>query len=126
MAVLNCLIFTARERNGERSGITLVWAQPLESNRAWYFPVPLTNEPEEDIENLPPSVVRHSTRLPAAHYRSDDVFAFRLGTGYMGEEELDRDWIWLLIAGFCFRPPRPPSPCVSPNVSSNPRPPAGK
>jgi hypothetical protein len=83
MALLTCLIFTAREWNGERSGATRVWEQLLESNRAWYFPVPLTNEPEEDIGNLPPSVARYFQRLSTAHYRSDDVFAFRLGTGYL-------------------------------------------
>ena len=73
MEPLTCLIFTATEWKGERSGATFVWAQELESNRAWYFPVALTNEPEEDIENLPPSVLRYFQRLPAAHHRSDVV-----------------------------------------------------
>jgi hypothetical protein len=106
MAVLTCLIFTAREWNGERTGATLLWAQLLESNRAWYFPVPLTNEPEEDIENLPPGTVLRFQRLPAAHYRSDDVFACRLGTGQMDEEKLGRDWIAAPPPAVVFREPK--------------------
>jgi hypothetical protein len=93
MAVLTCLIFTATEWQGERSGATLLWAQIPESDRAWYYPVPLTNEPEEDVENLPSSVIIRFQRLPATHYRGDDAFAYRLGTAQMDEEELDRVWI---------------------------------
>jgi hypothetical protein len=106
MAILTCLIFTAREWTGERSDATFVWAQLSESDRAWYFPVPLTNEPEEDIDNLPSSVTRRFQRLPAAHYRSDDVFAFRLRTGYVDEEELDRDWIAAASLAVVFREPK--------------------
>jgi hypothetical protein len=106
MAVLTCLIYTAREWNGDRSGATLLWAQLLESNRAWYFPARLTNEPEEDIENLPGSVVRYFQRLPAAHYRSSDVFAFRLGTGYLDEEELNCNWIAARPLAVVFREPK--------------------
>jgi hypothetical protein len=111
MAILTCLVFTAREWNGERSEETFVWAQLSESNRAWYFPVPLTNEPEEDIENLPPSVARHFQQLPAAHYRSDDVCAFRLGTGYLDEAELDRDWIAAPPLAVVFREPKIEDEC---------------
>jgi hypothetical protein len=106
MAVLTCLIFTAREWHGERAGSTLVWAQLPESNRAWYFPVPLTNKPEEDIENLPSSVVRHFQRLPAAHHRSADVFAFRLGTSHLEEQDLNRDWIAAPSPPVIFREPK--------------------
>ena len=106
MEPLTCLIFTATEWKGERSGATFVWAQQLESNRAWYFPVPLTNEREGDMENLPSSVAPHFQRLPAAHYRSDDVFAYRLGTGQMDEEELDRDWIAAPPLAVVFREPK--------------------
>ena len=106
MAVLTCLIFTATEWQGERSGASIIWAHIPESNRAWYFPVPLTNDPEEDIENLPASVVRYSQRLPAAHHRSADVFAFRLGTAYMDEEELGRNWIAATPLTIVFQEPK--------------------
>jgi hypothetical protein len=106
MEPLTCLVFTATEWKGERSGATFVWAQEVESNRAWYFPVALTNEPEEDIENLPPSVLRYFQRLPAAHHRSDVVFAFRLGTGYLDEEELNREWIAAPPLAIVFREPK--------------------
>ena len=106
MAILTCLIFTAREWTGERSEATFVWAQLPESRRAWYFPVPLTNDPEEDIENLPSSVVRYFQPLRAAHHRSGDVFAFRLGIGHMDEEELDRDWIAAAPPVVFFREPK--------------------
>jgi hypothetical protein len=106
MAVLTCLIFTATEWQGERSGASIIWAQIPESNRAWYFPVQRTNGPEEDIENLPSSVLRRFQRLPAAHHRSDDVFAFRLGTAHMDEEELDRDWIAAPPLAVVFREPK--------------------
>lgn len=106
MAILTCLFFTAREWNGERSGAALLWAQLPESKRAWYYPLPLMNEPEEDIENLPPSVVPRFQRLPAAHHRSDNVFAFRLGTGQMDEGELDREWIAAAPPTVVFREPK--------------------
>jgi hypothetical protein len=106
MAVLTCLIFTATEWQGERSGASIIWAQIPESNRAWYFPVSLTNDPEEDMKNLPSSVLRRFQPLPAAHHRGDDVFAFRLGTAHMDEEELDRDWIAAPPLAVVFREPK--------------------
>jgi hypothetical protein len=106
MEPLTCLIFTATEWNGERSGATFAWAQQVESNRAWYFPVALKNEPEEDIENLPPSALRYFQRLPAAHHRSSEVFAFRLGTAYLDEEELNRNWIAAPPLAVVFREPK--------------------
>jgi hypothetical protein len=103
MALLTCLIFSATEWNGERSGARLLWAQLPESNRAWYFPEPLTNEREDDIDNLPPSVVHRFQRLPAAEHRSRGVFAHRLGKVPMDEEELDRDWIAATPLAVIFR-----------------------
>jgi hypothetical protein len=106
MEPLTCLIFTAIESSGERSGSRFVWARQPETNRAWYFPVPLTNELEDDVEYLPLGVVRHFQQLPAAHYRSDDGFAFRLGIAQMEEEELDRDWIAAPPLAIVFREPK--------------------
>ncbi len=106
MEPLTCLIFTAIESSGERSGSRFVWARQPETNRAWYFPVPLTNELEDDVEYLPLGVVRYLMRLPAAHYRTKDVFAFRLGIGYLHEEELNRTWIEAPPLPIVFREPK--------------------
>jgi hypothetical protein len=106
MALVTCLIFTARVWNGKRSGETFVWAQLTSSNRSWYYPISLANEPEDDIENLPLSVAHRFQRLPPAHHRSRDVSAHRLGKVLMDEAELNRDWIAATPPDVVFREPK--------------------
>jgi hypothetical protein len=106
MAFLTCLIFTAQEWNGDGFDPTRVWAQHLESNRNWFFRVPLTNRSEEDILNLPRSVMLHFEPLPGAHFRTEDVFAYRMGTAHMNEEDLDRDWVAAPALSVVFRDPK--------------------
>lgn len=103
--MLTCLIYTAREWNGERFEAKRIWAQS-ESNRAWYFPTPLTNDPEEDLLNLPRSVMLNFEILPAAHYRDECVAAYRMGLALMDEGDLDRDWVSASAPSVMFQEPK--------------------
>jgi hypothetical protein len=40
------------------------------------------------------------------HHRSDDAFAYRLGTAQMDEEELERNWIASPPLAVVFREPK--------------------
>ena len=105
LKMVACLIYTAREWDGERFEARHIWAQS-ESNRAWYFPTPLTNDAEDDLLNLPRSVMLNFEALPAAHYRGGDVAAYRMGIALMDEGDLDRDWIAARSLSVVFQEPK--------------------
>ncbi len=104
--MLTCLIFVATEWQGDRLDKRLVWAQHPESGRDWYYAEPLTNDHEDDILNLPRSVMLRFEPLPVAHFRNSEVFAFRMGIAEMDGADLNRDWIAAKAPAIVFREPK--------------------
>lgn len=91
LALITCVIYVAKNILKD-SEDRHVWAL-AESDRVWYFPVPLTCQPEESMHSLPASVMQHFQPLEPTHYGSPDAFAYRMGVTQLDEAELERNWI---------------------------------
>jgi hypothetical protein len=102
--MIQCLVFLAQKCTEDGFGPAYYWLQS--ADRAWCVRAPFSSlELESALVHLPSRVLLFFNRLDPAMNRGDDLWAIRLGTTEMDEEDLAHDWVAVPHPQVSFREP---------------------